>query len=193
MLVSINPRTTSFSLSLSLQLSWTDLRLLSSTNNPCGAFLFEAEQIAGRRVSWEPSLRPSMSLLVLHLCHINFTQLSDTNFTQLCDTKWEPSLRPSMPLLVLHLCHINFTQLSDTNFTQLCDTKWEPSLRPSMPLLVLHLCHTNFTQLSDTNWEPSLRTDASLQSSLSSHEPSLSSHLARKTLNATSGTPPMSY
>jgi len=156
-LVSINPRTTSFSLSLSLQLSWTDLRLLSSTNNPCGAFLFEAEQIAGRRVSWEPSLRPSM------------------------------------PLLVLHLCHINFTQLSDTNFTQLCDTKWEPSLRPSMPLLVLHLCHTNFTQLSDTNWEPSLRTDASLQSSLSSHEPSLSSHLARKTLNATSGTPPMSY
>lgn len=41
----------------------TGQRLLSSLSNPCGAEVFNAELVAGRRVSWEPSLTRNTSVL----------------------------------------------------------------------------------------------------------------------------------
>ena len=63
-LVAIQPAQASWTLSLQLLLKWSDTRLLSSTVNPCGADIFDAEMLSGRRVTWQPSLARNTSVSV---------------------------------------------------------------------------------------------------------------------------------
>eukprot|EP00961_Rhodomonas_salina_P040858 549041-Rhodomonas_salina.2 len=66
-LLSIDASSSSFTLSGSFTLSWTDLRLASSLSNPAGSAVLDAEAVLGRRVTWEPPLHRNSSLSFSHL------------------------------------------------------------------------------------------------------------------------------